>query len=84
MNKVEISKKAFKQLAKLPMNERVKIFEESKKLAYMPHCSNIKALDSHKYGYRLRVGNYRVLFNYDGTVKIVSIEEVKKRDESTY
>jgi hypothetical protein len=25
-----------------------------------------------------------VFFNYDGAVRIVSIEEVKKRDEHTY
>jgi mRNA-degrading endonuclease RelE of RelBE toxin-antitoxin system len=37
-----------------------------------------------KYGYRLRVGNYRILFDWDGGVKIVNIEEVKRRDEHTY
>ncbi len=37
-----------------------------------------------EYGYRLRVGNYRVFFDYDGAVRIVSIEEVRKRDERTY
>jgi len=36
------------------------------------------------YGYRLRVGNYRVFFDFDGAVRIVSIEEVRKRDEQTY
>ena len=36
------------------------------------------------HGYRLRVGNYRVFFDFDGAVRIVSIEEVKKRDERTY
>jgi len=30
------------------------------------------------------VGNYRVFFEFDGAVRIVSIEEVKKRDERTY
>jgi mRNA interferase RelE/StbE len=34
--------------------------------------------------YRLRVGDYRVFFEFDGGVKLVSIEEVKKRDERTY
>lgn len=34
--------------------------------------------------YLLRVGRYRVLFNYDGAVQIVTIEEVRKRDEQTY
>ena len=39
----------------------------------------------HQYGYRLRVGNYRVLFDYaGGATRIVSIEEVRKRDERTY
>jgi len=33
---------------------------------------------------RLRVGNYRVFFDFDGAVRIVSIEEVRKRDERTY
>lgn len=37
-----------------------------------------------QYQYRLRVGQFRVLFNYDGDVKIVSIEEIKRRDENTY
>jgi hypothetical protein len=39
---------------------------------------------NHAFGYRLRVGNYRVLFNVLETVEVVNIEEVKKRDERTY
>ena len=49
----------------------------------MPNVQNVKALAHHQYGYRLRVGNYRILFDWDGGVKIVSIEEVRKRDEHT-
>ncbi len=41
-------------------------------------------MTNHNYDYRLRVGRYRVLFNYDGEIKIVAIMEVKKRDEQTY
>jgi mRNA interferase RelE/StbE len=50
----------------------------------MPDCQGVKALTNHRYGYRLRVGRYRVLFDYDGEVRIVEIQEVKKRDERTY
>ena len=50
----------------------------------MPDCQNVKALAHHEYGYRLRVGNYRVLFDWDGAIKVVDIEEVRKRDERTY
>ena len=46
---------------------------------------NVKVLTDHAYGYRLRVGNFRVLFDYQGgDVCIVSIEEVRKRNERTY
>ena len=49
-----------------------------------PECRSIKRLAVHPHEYRLRIGNYRVFFDYDGEVKIVWIEEVKKRDENTY
>lgn len=54
----------------------------------------MKALAGHAFGYRLRVGNYRVLFDVidgqpridviDGQPRIIRIEEVRKRDERTY
>jgi len=50
----------------------------------MPVTRNVKALTNHRYQYRLRVGSYRVFFNFDGVVHIVYIEEVRKRDERTY
>jgi len=38
-------------------------------------------LTNHAYSYRLRVGDFRVFFEFDGDVNIIDIEEVKKRDE---
>lgn len=56
----------------------------STELADLAKARNVKALSGHAYGYRLRVGAHRVLFDFDGAVHIVSIEEVRKRDERTY
>jgi len=39
---------------------------------------------NHEYGYRLRVGQYRVLFDWTVEIRIVEIHEVRKRDERTY
>ena len=50
----------------------------------MTTARNVKALMNHEYSYRLRVGNYRVFFEFDGAVRIVKIEEVRKRNERTY
>lgn len=54
-------------------------------LKAFPNCANVKRLTNHLYAYRLRVGDYRVFFDFQGgEARIVSIEEVKKRDEHTY
>ena len=77
-------KRAKKQLAKIPEKPRVKIFNATGELVNFPDCTNIKRLNNHNYDYRLRIGNYRVLFDFDGKIKIIAIQEVKKRDEQTY
>jgi mRNA interferase RelE/StbE len=84
MNSVEYTSKAAKQLRKLQPSDSRSIRFECDNLANMPACSNVKALVNHQHQYRLRVGNFRVFFNFDGAVQVVSIQEVKKRDERTY
>lgn len=78
------SPKAAKQLLKLPKQAQRSIVEAAATLEKMPDCGNVKALSNHQYGYRLRVGDYRVLFDWTTVIKIVDIQEVKKRDENTY
>ncbi|MDR0770107.1 MAG: type II toxin-antitoxin system RelE/ParE family toxin [Burkholderiales bacterium] len=84
MNEVVYSNKAAKQLRKLQPADSKMVRSECNKLTGMPDCANVKALVNHKYQYRLRVGSFRIFFDFDGVAHIVSIEEVKKRDERTY
>lgn len=84
MNPIKYMTKAIKQLSKLPQKDSRRIVLACKELASMPDCKNVKALINHQYGYRLRIGGYRVFFDFDGSVRIIYIEKVKKRDESTY
>lgn len=78
------AKKAVKQWLKIPAIHRTRIAAEITKLAFFPALSDIKALANHQYGYRLRVGNYRVLFDVQTEIRIIDIQEVKKRDDNTY
>ena len=84
MNSIGWMPKAAKQLRKLDRQHQVAIRDGVITLTTMPDCQHVKALTNHNYGYRLRVGDYRVLFNWDGEIRIVEIEEVRKRDERTY
>jgi mRNA-degrading endonuclease RelE of RelBE toxin-antitoxin system len=85
MNTIQWAEKAFRQLRKIKDSQTSKrIYQEAQNLAHFPDCPNVKRLTSHQYGYRLRVGDWRVFFEFDGAVKIISIEEVKRRNERTY
>lgn len=84
MNTIQWSKKAVKQLVKLPAKDSRAIYARAGDLKDFPDCKNVKKLNNHEFPYRLRVGNYRVFFSFDGGIRVVSIEEVKKRDERTY
>jgi mRNA-degrading endonuclease RelE of RelBE toxin-antitoxin system len=70
----------------IPIEYREAIHERVDVLVDFPAIVGIdvKELRGHQYQYRLRVGRYRVLFDHDSGIKVVSIQEVKKRDERTY
>ena len=84
MKTIEWTNKARKQLKRIPKQYIDAIDESVKKLVTFPHCENldIRPLHNHRYEYRLRVGRYRIFFNEK--IIIISIQEVKKRDERTY
>lgn len=76
---------ALRQLRKLQAGDNLLVRTAvQRELADLSASRQVKALVGHEYGYRLRVGRWRVLFDFDGDVYIVSIEEVRKRDERTY
>ena len=85
MNLINWQPKALRQLRKIDAHAGKQIRAAvSTELVDLSVARNVKALTNHEFGYRLRVGSYRVFFDFDGAVRIVSIEEVRKRDERTY
>ncbi len=81
---VQWSKKSIKQLRRIPQSEQEKVYKKGSELKNFPNVENVIRLTNHKYEYRLRVGNYRILFNFKSVIKVISIEEVKTRNERTY
>ena len=83
-NAIQWAPKALKQARKLDRPTQRKIYEAVQELKGMPNGRTVKALVDPKAGYRLRVGNYRVLFDWDGGIRIVDVQEVRIRNEDTY
>lgn len=86
MNEIIWHNRARKEIKRIPKQYRESILDCVDQLVTFPKCERLDITDlkSHRYDYRLRVGRYRVLFDYANVVKIIRIQEVKKRDERTY
>jgi len=86
VNTINWKPKALKQMRRIPAQAGAAIRRRvNAELIDLSAARNVKALTDYAYGYRLRVGDYRVFFDFlGGDVCIVCIEEVRKRDERTY
>lgn len=75
-----IKKQAKKVLQSLARTERNRIAEKIKLLGENPDnpILDIKPLQGEPY-YRLRVGQWRIIFDRDDEVKIIAIEKIKPR-----
>lgn len=77
--------KAQKQLARIgEKTTREELYDAAQLLRDFPNVKHVKKLTNHQYPYRLRVGRYRLFFDVAEQVRIIKIEEVKKRDDRTY
>ncbi len=68
---LEITTKARKDIQSLPLKDRENVIDKID-VCINSNTSNIKKLINHDPEYRLRVGNYRVLFNIDNNTMIVA------------
>ena len=59
---VVLSKRAEKSLDKLPNKIHKDIIEKLDQLVALDHNLDIKKLDGHKNFYRIRFGNYRIVY----------------------
>lgn len=76
-----LSSKAVKQLKKLPFKMRELILDKIKLLAKNPFPSNSKKLINRE-GWRIRVGDYRILYALNNKNKELTILSVTHRREA--
>ena len=78
------AERQLKKLAKRHIDIYPAVEASLTSLANWPEVKGVKRLVNHNYQYRLRVANYRILFDVREEIKVIDVQEVKKRDESTY
>lgn len=81
--KIVIERKAQKETEKNPVKYRSQIDEIIISLSSNPRPFGSKKL-TEKEGYRIRVGNYRILYAVDDKAKVIVIYRKKIKGKSTY
>ncbi|MFZ5796827.1 MAG: type II toxin-antitoxin system RelE family toxin [Desulfobulbaceae bacterium] len=81
MHKITFSKNADKALRRMPRNIAVTIGKKIKELADNPHSMrNVKKLTNHP-GYRLRVGDWRIVYTVNDNELLIHVINIKTRGE---
>ncbi len=78
--KINIRKSAIKDLKNIDAKERAKLHQKMLELNKFPKISNVKKLTNFEPAYRLRVGDFRILF--DVTENSVEIGRILHRKTS--
>ncbi len=77
---VVVGKIASKELKKLPKREVQRIFPKIKNLSSQPRPDGCKKLKSQNEDlWRIRIGDYRVIYSIDDSVNIIDIRRIGHR-----
>lgn len=75
--KIKFEKAAQKFLDRQDKNQRLRLYKAIYKL---PDGTDIKKLTGHNL-YRLRVGDYRILYTIDNGIRLINIENIDNRGD---
>ncbi|MEH2289417.1 type II toxin-antitoxin system RelE family toxin [Nostoc sp.] len=78
---VKFSRDAKKQFRKLPIDVQQRIQTKINDLAIEPRPNGVKKLQGDDNSYRVRVGDYQVVYEVDDDVLIVTVIKLGHRSE---
>jgi mRNA interferase RelE/StbE len=78
---VVLTQTAEKELQKLPVRMIEKIIALLKSLEENPRPSGCKKLKGYKNLWRVRIGNYRIIYDIDDIILLVDVREIGHRKD---
>ena len=78
--RIQVKKTAEKELGKIPKKELLKILEKIEGLSDNPHPAESMKL-SNQDKYRVRVGNYRILYRVEDNILTVFVIKIGHRKD---
>ena len=81
MYRVLIERSAEKDLAKLPPDVHCRVIDALKALAANPRPPGCRKLTGSRNDWRIRVGDYRVIYEIAGAIRVVLVHRIRHRRE---
>lgn len=82
--KLIVANRAQKNLKKFPADVRRRIVAALKNLARDPFARGVIPLKGSAMGFRLRVGDYRILFDVNTNDAWIEVRDITRRTTQTY
>jgi mRNA interferase RelE/StbE len=79
--RVEWKKSTKKDLRRLPASVAARVVDEVAALGANPFPQGVEKLSGSENAYRIRLGDYRVVYNVFREVKLVEIQRVRHRKD---
>ncbi|MFN8035824.1 MAG: type II toxin-antitoxin system RelE/ParE family toxin [Acidimicrobiia bacterium] len=76
---IEFEPKAARQLARIPQPDRRRIIARIELLGDEPRPNGVEKLEGFTNLYRVRQGNYRIVYSIDDGLRIVTIARIGQR-----
>lgn len=76
--KIEIDKRAIKFISKQLQKQKERIL---KAIYNLPHSGDIKPMRGYTDFFRLRVGDYRIIYKVDNGILLVQVVEIENRGD---
>ena len=82
MYRIEFTSAAARQIRKLDRPVRTRLLDAIESLASSPRPDGVKKLASTENAWRIRVGDYRVIYSIEDDVLVVTVVRVAHRREA--
>ncbi len=78
---IEFEPRVLKELKAIPVADQQRLITRIEALAADPRPAGVEKLKGQADAYRVRQGNYRIVYTIDDTIRIITISRVGHRRE---
>ena len=81
---VKIAERVVKQLKRIPQKEDQRLYFILQTLSQDAEEGELEKIEGEENGWRRRIGKYRIIYEIVSKDKLIFIENIKRRTDTTY